>query len=670
MAYKLGNRVKVSVSGTPGTGSITLGSALTGFVSFATAGVANTDTLPYVIEDGAAWEIGVGTYSSTGPTLARTTITASSNSNSAISATANAIVMLSPLAADLQSTDTLTSGTLPVARGGTGLTTLDAGRIPFGAGTSAFGNNANLFWDGSRLLLGSTTAQAGGAGLIPNLQLHGTTNGTSTYGVFGWGSAVTPFNQYNKSNSATIGTYSIVSNGAFLGEIGFAGDDGTAFARAASIRAIVASAPAAGSMPGALVFNTTPSGSTTPTERLRIDSVGNIGVGTTTVSGITFGVAKTITGAAAAAGIYSYGVVQSDVSTDGMGFYSRIGTVDAAFTLTNLHHYRAFQGTFGASSTVTNQYGFHAHSNLTGATNNFGFYSNIASGTGRWNFYANGTANNYFAGNVGIGTTAPDRQLHVYNSAADAVMLIAAGTGLSGYIAVNGDNRSNLTGAFTFNQFNTGVAQINNRSNADLYFGTNNTERLRIDSSGNVGIGTSSPNGKLEVNGRLRLSGSESNQLEWLLGAQTWRLNVSSSNSNFYLHDTTNNKFPFKIVPNTPNGTLATYAAGGFGYDIGSGGAVTQATSRTTGVTLNTACGAITLVSAAGSTSWQSFTVTNSAVATTDAIIVNQDTGTDLYQIFVTNVAAGSFRITFATTGGTTTEQPIFNFAVIKAVAA
>ena len=51
-------------------------------------------------------------------------------------------------------------------------------------------------------------------------------------------------------------------------------------------------------------------------------------------------------------------------------------------------------------------------------------------------------------------------------------------------------------------------------------------------------------------------------------------------------------------------------------------------------------------------------------------IVVNQKSGTDLYQIFVTNVAAGSFKITFATTGGTTVEQPVFNFAVLKAVAA
>lgn len=105
------------------------------------------------------------------------------------------------------------------------------------------------------------------------------------------------------------------------------------------------------------------------------------------------------------------------------------------------------------------------------------------------------------------------------------------------------------------------------------------------------------------------------------------------------------------------------------GYATGAGAAVTQITSRTTGVTINAACGAITLVSAAGTTSWQSFTVTNSVVAATDTVIVNQKSGTDLYRTHVTAVGAGSFRITFATTAGTTTEQPVFTFAVIKASA-
>jgi len=115
---------------------------------------------------------------------------------------------------------------------------------------------------------------------------------------------------------------------------------------------------------------------------------------------------------------------------------------------------------------------------------------------------------------------------------------------------------------------------------------------------------------------------------------------------------------------------LSAGATGGIGYATGAGGTVTQTTNRTTGVTINKVTGAITLVSAAGSATPASFTVTNSAVAATDVVVVNQKSGTDLYQISVTAVSAGSFRITFNTTGGTTTEQPVFNFAVIKAVAA
>jgi len=120
----------------------------------------------------------------------------------------------------------------------------------------------------------------------------------------------------------------------------------------------------------------------------------------------------------------------------------------------------------------------------------------------------------------------------------------------------------------------------------------------------------------------------------------------------------------------TVSGTLVSTGTAGVGYATGAGGAVTQITSRTTGVTLNKTAGAITLVSAAGSATAASFTVTNSTVAATDVIILNQKSGTDLYDLMVTAVAAGSFRITFRTTSGTTTEQPVFNFAVIKGVAA
>jgi hypothetical protein len=104
------------------------------------------------------------------------------------------------------------------------------------------------------------------------------------------------------------------------------------------------------------------------------------------------------------------------------------------------------------------------------------------------------------------------------------------------------------------------------------------------------------------------------------------------------------------------------------GYGTGAGATVTQLTNRTTGVTVNAVCGKITLVSAAGSSSWNSFTVTNSQVAATDVIILNQLSGANLYNAIVTNVGSGSFKVSVSAVSGTATEAPAFNFAVIKAV--
>jgi len=120
----------------------------------------------------------------------------------------------------------------------------------------------------------------------------------------------------------------------------------------------------------------------------------------------------------------------------------------------------------------------------------------------------------------------------------------------------------------------------------------------------------------------------------------------------------------------TATGTIVSTGTAGVGYGTGAGGSTTQLTSRTTGVTLNKTTGAITMFSAAGSTTAATFTVTNSTVATTDVIILNQKSGTNLYDLLVTAVAAGSFNITFRSTSGTATDAPVINFAVIKAVVA
>jgi hypothetical protein len=106
----------------------------------------------------------------------------------------------------------------------------------------------------------------------------------------------------------------------------------------------------------------------------------------------------------------------------------------------------------------------------------------------------------------------------------------------------------------------------------------------------------------------------------------------------------------------------------GIGYPTGTGGAVTQLTSRTTAVTLDKPCGRITMFSAAGSTTLAQFTVNNSIVEAEDVIILNQATGTNPYRFQVRNVVDGSFDIAFQTVSGTATDAPIINFAIIKSV--
>ena len=114
---------------------------------------------------------------------------------------------------------------------------------------------------------------------------------------------------------------------------------------------------------------------------------------------------------------------------------------------------------------------------------------------------------------------------------------------------------------------------------------------------------------------------------------------------------------------------LANSTSAGVGYATGAGSTVTQGTNRATAVTLNRPSGQITLISAAGNTTPTTFVFNNTTIAATDVLLLAQKSGTNIYNLNVSNVVANAASITVWTTGGTTTEAPIINYTVMKGVA-
>ena len=125
----------------------------------------------------------------------------------------------------------------------------------------------------------------------------------------------------------------------------------------------------------------------------------------------------------------------------------------------------------------------------------------------------------------------------------------------------------------------------------------------------------------------------------------------------------------------SPNGTGEIVATSPFGYGgSGTGGTITQATSRTTGVTLNKLSGQITLFASTAISGHASneFTLTNSFIDATDVVHVCFASGLTgaSYGVTVTAVSAGSCKITVSnfSNSATPSDTPVLNFVVIKGV--
>jgi len=181
------NRAKMTTA-TTGTGTITLGSAESGYQSFADAGVADATVVRYVIEDGTAWEIGTGTYTASGTTLSRT-VSESSNADAAISLSGSAVVYVTATAADF----------------GGGLTLLSQDVIT----TAVAAVDIDLPAGYSRFFLTLENFDAGFGGVFATLS----TNGGSSFVASGYGyrSKLSPFQaspddiaKTNSANSITI----------------------------------------------------------------------------------------------------------------------------------------------------------------------------------------------------------------------------------------------------------------------------------------------------------------------------------------------------------------------------------------------------------------------------------------------------------------------------------
>lgn len=387
------------------------------------------------------------------------------------------------------------TGTLGVGNGGTGSTSFTAGSVVFSNGSILAQDNASLFWD-------DTTNRLGIGTIAPDAELQVATSVTGgARGIISSQHSTDAFGPQirTRKSRGTNAVPTIVANGDNMGSLKPEGFEGSAYITGGKIRFSVDGAPAAGSMPTRIEFYSGTSGD--GLERMRIDNTGKIGIGTT----------------APGYPLEVVGQIRTSNPVGGLVFPDGTTMTTAAGTSTGL--------------TSTTDLNLAADSD--------------ANGSGEMFFATNGTNRMKIAngGFVGIGTTSPSTEFHLATSSIAATRGIlvsqhsadnngafiserkSRGTEAAPSAVASGDNIGSLAGyGYDGSGYTSGgrvrlavdgaVAAGSVPTRLEFHTGTasNGAERMRIDSTGKVGIGTSSPAQTLDVTGGVNFTGDFVNQ--------------------------------------------------------------------------------------------------------------------------------------------------------------